>query len=268
MRLYVINLDRRPDRLRAMTKQLDAFGLPFLRIRAIDAVSANTRLLDAHFASNGPLGTIPRGDKCCTLSHIQAWRAFLASGERLGAILEDDVVLDRSAADLLLRPDWIPSFVDLLKLEHFGPAGQRVLVGETIKVSADRSIGELHSRHTGAGAYIISRNAAMILLSALPAWTLPVDHMLFNPNTSPLTDRLRPYQLLPAIARQSRSFGGTTDIAASRIVANKMSFSYVGRELVRAYYELRLLPEQIARLASRRGALVRVENKHLTARSI
>ena len=37
--VYVINLDRRPDRLEAITADLDRAGLAFERIKAIDGVS-------------------------------------------------------------------------------------------------------------------------------------------------------------------------------------------------------------------------------------
>ncbi len=34
--IYVINLDRRPDRLAAIAADLDRLGLPFERIKAVD----------------------------------------------------------------------------------------------------------------------------------------------------------------------------------------------------------------------------------------
>ena len=263
MQAFLINLARRPDRLRVMTEQLNRLSLAFHRIPAVDANTATETWVNGHFAGAGPLGAIPKGDKCCTLSHVRAWQAFLSTGDRFGLILEDDALLDCAAAELLQRTDWIPPSVELLKLEHFGPSGQRVLIGKLISVAANRSIAELHSRHTGAAAYIIGRGAAKTLVSSIPAWTVPVDHMLFNPNVSPLAKRLRPYQLLPAIARQSSALGGETNIDAWRAVQRRLSSTYVKREIVRAYYEMRLLPQQVARLVSRQGTLVRVQNEVL-----
>ncbi len=48
-------------------------------------------------------------------------------------------------------------------------------------VGNGRQIGRLRSRHTGAAAYILTRAVAGQLLSWQAPWTLPVDHMLFNP---------------------------------------------------------------------------------------
>ena len=263
MRIYVVNLVRRRDRWNAMSAQLKRLSLWFERVAACDAQALENPWLDRFSDSVGPLGVLPKGDRCCTISHMRAWETFLSSGAAHGVILEDDVALDPAAIDLLRRADWIPRDCGLVKLEHFGPPGQRVLVGEALDIGNGRSIAEIHSRHTGAGAYVLSREAADMLLSFPHKWTIPVDHILFNPNLSPLARRLHPFQLLPAIARQDPALGGASDIAASRIVQRKLTPSYLKREIVRAYYETRLLPQQLLRLATHRGALVRVGNDML-----
>ena len=262
MQTYLINLARRPDRLRAMTAQLSDLEIPVQIVTAVDARNMPDGVADRNFASDGPLGALPKGDKCCTLSHMRAWSMFLSTGDSHGLILEDDVALDPDAAPLLRDAGWIPPSVALLKIEHFGPESQRVLLGDLIATAQGRQIGRLQSRHTGAGAYILSREIAGLLLSWPERWTLPVDHMLFNPNNSPLAERLRPHQLTPAIARQSEAIGGSTDIEEWRQQLRDFSWRYLKRELVRAYYELRLLPSQIASLALREADLVRVEAPH------
>jgi glycosyl transferase family 25 len=259
MQTYLINLARRPDRLRAMTAQLSALDIAFQVVNAVDARNMPDEVTNRNFASDGPLGPLPKGDKCCTLSHMRAWSMFLSSGDSHGLILEDDVALDPGAAALMQDAAWVPPSVGLLKIEHFGPDNQRVLLDELIETENGRQIGRLLSRHTGAAAYILSRETARLLLSWPELWSLPVDHMLFNPNNSPLTGALRPYQLTPAIARQSEAVGGKTDIEEWRTDLRTFGAGYLKRELVRAYYELRLLPSQIASFARRRADLVRVE---------
>jgi glycosyl transferase family 25 len=242
-----------------MTAQLASLEIPLQLVNAIDARNMPDEIADRNFASDGPLGPLPKGDKCCTLSHMRAWSMFLSSGDSHGLILEDDVALDPEAAALLRDPAWIPAGVDLLKIEHFGPDNQRVLLDDMIDAGHGRQIGRLLSRHTGAAAYIVTRETAQRLLSWPQLWSLPVDHMLFNPNNSPLAAALRPYQLTPAIARQSVAIGGTTDIEEWRTASRDLSLRYVKRELVRAYYEIRLLPSQIASFTRRKADLVRVE---------
>lgn len=257
MQAYLINLARRPDRLQAMMRQLRRLGIPATRVRAVDAKTTEDAVVDRCFAGDGPLGEIAKGDKCCTLSHLRAWQMFLESRERFAIVLEDDVVLDRRAAQLLRREDWIPRGVGLLKLEQYVAAGKRILIGPPVEVGSGIKVGALQSKHTGAAAYIISREAAQMLLHDVGKWTLPVDHMLFNPNNSPMVDRLKPYQMLPAIARQSESIGGRTDIEEWRRRLRGLRVRAFRRELRHAYYEIRLLPWQILSVLRRNAHVVR-----------
>ena len=249
MRIYLINLARRPDRLAAM--QAQAGALPLTRIEAVDAASADAADVDRWFAASGPLGEIPRGDKCCLLSHRRAWAMFVASGDAHAVFLEDDVRLSPSSAALLTSDNWIPPSVQVAKLEHYGPPGQRVLLNDLRAVGEDFQLGRMLSRHTGAAAYILSRDAARVLLEE-KRFNLPVDHLLFNPNNSPLFAALSPWQLVPAIARQTEFVGEKSDIEGTRVGLRRLDWTYIRRELVRFAYDLRLLPMQF--IALRRGA--------------
>ena len=262
MQAHLINLARRPDRLRKMTRQLCDLGISFQRIDALDAKITSDGAVAEQFSDTGPLGIIPKGDKCCALSHVRAWRAFIETGESHGLILEDDVALDPDAATLLRDDYWIPAGVELLKLEHYGPLGQLVLIGKPMQLKDGRKVGRLRSRHTGAAAYIISRRTAEVLLSQTGRWTLSVDHLLFNPNNSPLANTLQPYQLTPAIARQSTDVGGSSDIGEWRTPLRRFSWTYLQRELLRAYFELRLLPRQICSVIRHDTTLVRVDARY------
>ncbi len=265
MKVFVINLARRRDRRAAMTAQLLSLKLPFEMVAALDAAAVSPDWIARHFTASGPLGRLSKGDQCCSLSHRKAWFAFLANGASHAAFLEDDVVLDGAAAHLLGTQDWLPPSVAVLKLEHFGPQNQRVLVGARSAIGRGRSIAPMLSRHTGAAAYILSRAAAVELLAA-ERWDVPVDHLLFNPNVSALAERLRPYQLLPAIARQTVAFGGASDIQHWRLAGNIFGLALIRREIIRAYYELRLLPRQIAQIVTRQAELIRVANDDAAAK--
>ena len=260
MDIYLINLARRPDRLAAMASQAEKLGLRLTRRNARDARDAGDGTLDRWFRSGGPLGEIPRGDKCCSLSHRDAWQALRDSGADYAAVLEDDVVLKDGARFVLGGSDWIPKGVNLIKLEHYGPAGQSVLLSDFVNVEQNFRIARMHSRHTGAAAYILSRQAADMLL-AIPQFDLPVDHLLFNPNNSKVFARLQPWQLLPAIARQQDFIGDKSDIERWRVGMRKFDLTYARRELIRFGYDLKLLPRQLALLAEGRARFINV-GKH------
>ena len=115
----------------------------------------------------------------------------------------------------------------------------------------------MHSRHTGAAAYILSRAAAQRLL-AVRRFAVPVDHLLFNPNNSPLFAELAPWQLLPAVARQQDFAGGKSDIEGWRAGLRIFGWTYIKRELVRFGYDLKLLPRQLALLATGKAKFTRI----------
>ena len=247
MHIYLINLGRRPDRLAAMTAQAQGIGLGLDRVEAVDAQIADMRAMERWFAAGGPLGEIPRGDKACLLSHRAAWQMFLGIGDAHAVFLEDDVRLSASAGALLVSDNWIPAGVDVVKLEHYGPPGQRVLLSDLHAVGEDFHMGRMLSRHTGAAAYILSRAAAQTLLEET-CFDLPVDHLIFNPNNSRLFAKLAPWQLMPAIARQQEFVGEKSDIEGTRLGLRKFGWTYARRELVRFAYDLRLVPQQVAAL--------------------
>ncbi len=259
MDAYLINLARRPDRRQKMTAQLAALGVPVRLVAAIDAREVSDAEAARKFAASGPLGPLPKGDRCCTLSHMRAWEMFLAGGDGRALFLEDDVEIDAEAAPLLRDVSWIPHGIGVLKIERYGPPDQRVLLDNIAPVGGGRRVGRMLSRHTGAAAYILTRDAARRLLDWPAPWTLPVDHMLFNPNNSPLAATLEPYQLTPAIARQTEEIGGRTDIEEWRQTLRGMSWLLVKRELVRAFYEVRLVPWQLASLALGKAEFVRID---------
>jgi glycosyl transferase family 25 len=137
----------------------------------------------------------------------------------------------------------------VVKLEHYGPKGQRVLLRDMRPAKEGFQLGRMLSRHTGAAAYILSRPAAELLLRQT-RFDLPVDHLLFNPNNSPLFAQLSPWQLVPAIARQEEFVGEKSDIEGTRVGLRAFGLTYARRELVRFGYDLRLLPGQVAALMS------------------
>lgn len=249
MHTYLINLARRPDRLAAMAAQADRLGLALDRVEALDARAAEPAAVDRWFQAGGPLGEIPRGDKACLLSHRAAWERFAASGDAHAVFLEDDVVLSGAAGAMLADDAWVPADAGVVKLEHYGPPGQRVLLADLRAVGKDFRLGRMLSRHTGAAAYILSRAAVALLLDQT-RFDLPVDHLLFNPNNSKLVARLQPWQLLPAIARQQEFVGAKSDIETTRTGLRTFGLTYARRELVRFGYDLKLLPRQAVALAT------------------
>ena len=205
MELYFINLSRRPDRRAAMETQARRLGLALTRLDAMDAREAGPEELDRWFEKNGPLGEIPKATNVVSSPTASPGRDWWKAATPMRRCWRTMWMLSPRAPLVLQNADWIPPGTDLIKLEHYGPASQSVLLSDFKDVGHGFRLGRMRSRHTGAAAYILSRRAAELLL-ATPRFDLPVDHLLFNPNNSKLFARLRPWQLLPTVARQQDSW--------------------------------------------------------------
>jgi glycosyl transferase family 25 len=251
--VYVINLARRPDRLRAIAQRLGAAGLAFERIDAFDAQIMADAAIDAHFAPDTGFG---KGDRCCTLSHLRLFERLANSSDDYAIVLEDDAVFDAKALRRLLDPGWLPRNVDLVKIEAYGPVHRKIIIGRRLSVFPGVSIARLHRKHTGAGGYIISRRLASWLLAHSRPLTMPIDHLLFNPLISPVFHRIRPYQLLPAVVRQF-DINTDSDIAPWRTPERRSGRAFLNHELRRFVADVAALPH----LALRRWRFVSITSR-------
>ncbi len=184
MKVYLINLDRHPDRLAHMRDQLSA--LLFERIAAVDGSSLPP-------TAKG----LTRFELACLESHRVAWRRFLAGRETHACFLEDDLHIWPGFAALVESAAWIPADAHSIKLDTYL---QAVELGDKRAAINGRELARLHSRHQSSAAYILSREGAARYLELTARAALPADYALF-PNR-PSRVGLRIYQLCPAIAIQ------------------------------------------------------------------
>lgn len=258
MPCYVINLDRRPDRLARIAAHLDARGVRFIRHSACDAATASDARLDTVIAHRGPLGQLGRGDRACTVSHTEAWQAFLDSDASHALFLEDDVYLSSDIAEALASDAWIPPGTQAVKLEKFNDGISRLLLGPAIGTTpGGRALRPLLSRHVGGGAYILSRKGAEMALARRGRMRVPVDHFLFNDTLSPIRRELAASIVVPAMATQ-RAWAYNSDIAALGKAVRPKGWRRLMRKLRRGANEISQTPRQLWQLATGRAAMVDV----------
>jgi glycosyl transferase family 25 len=201
-KIYVINLQRATGRLAAMQKKFDELGLSFQRIEATDG-----RAMDAEqrreFARARPRanGWIP-GHIGCFCSHYQAWTEIAAGAEEFGVVFEDDVHISAAVPAVLesvgphldqfdvLRLEATKHLVLLNHAQHFSIAGINAV--------------EVRSETWGAGAYILPKRVAQLLLAEPLTRHSPVDFFLFDKGTSAVARRHRVYQAVPALCVQAK----------------------------------------------------------------
>ena len=196
MKVYLINLDRHPDRLAHMRDQLS--GMAFERIAAVDGSSLPP-------TAKG----LTRFEFACLESHRVAWRQFLAGPEAHACFLEDDLHIWPGFATLIEHEAWIPADAHSIKLDTYL---QAVELGDRRAAIGGRELARLHSRHQSSAAYILTREGAARYLELTAGASLPADYSLFPDH--PRRVGLRIYQLCPAIAIQdhllSADQGGKT----------------------------------------------------------
>lgn len=168
--VWVINLDRSPDRMGRMDQGLRAQGLRYKRISGIDGRAEFCRLLPkvdrVAYERNMGQELLP-GKVGCYFSHLSAWQRLIESGQEIALILEDDVVFHADFRDALALAVQAKEHWDLLRLNRIR-AKLPVSQGRTGPYLLNAYIGHC----TGNGAYLIQRETTLAIARS-PVETMP-----------------------------------------------------------------------------------------------
>ena len=201
---YVIDLDRRTDRWETISANLDRIGVTAERIPAVDA-----RALSDEVRRGRPLGRIDLGSASNMMGHARAMQRLLDSDAPAALILEDDAELSRDTAKLLRSTGWWPEEAKVVRLEDVR-RGSRLLWRPAGTTPDGRELRRAEKWIGGTAAYLVNREGARIALKAFADPGHTTDHTLFDLRVSRTARRLRPYRVVPPIARQGD--GKTSDI--------------------------------------------------------
>ena len=240
--VYLINLDRRPDRRAFMEAQLAGMGLGCERIPARDAETVGDAEIAREVALSDHLIRMSRGSQCNALNHFEIMRRLVVGSAPAAVVLEDDIELSPDLAGFVRDGGWLPPGVGIIRLEKWSRRVTKKLLGPELGPSPvpGREIRRLYSRVGGSGAYVITRAAAARILEGKGVLRHPIDHLLFNLNLSPLARAVGVGMVVPALARQA--WGRfSSDIAASRTAEPRP----LAARIRRGWYEVNLLPAQL-----------------------
>ena len=179
---YFINMDERTDRLkRFMGQQITKYMPKLRRIRAVNGkaiknyqkdprISLRTRfnIYRNYRRSHHEIATL--GAVGASLSHFDVWKRFVASGDPLCLVFEDDARLTTDAIHEAHRL-WptMPESWGIWLLGYYEP--------NLIKESLGKEWNKIYN-FTAAHAYLLKREAAIKLLEdALPV-EMHVDHYM------------------------------------------------------------------------------------------
>ncbi|TPK69241.1 glycosyl transferase family 2 [Mesorhizobium sp. B2-4-19] len=173
--IFAINLDRQTGRWSELCASAEAAGLTLQRVAAIDGralAKEDWTEIDLPTARKLSGRDILPGEYACYRSHIQALETFLAGGGSHGLIVEDDVffsenTIRRIEAIIAAVPDF-----DVIKLTNHRMSFFMRAVATT---QGDEIGRALHGPQGSAAAYLVTREGARGLLSALAVMKMPWD---------------------------------------------------------------------------------------------
>lgn len=171
---FLINLERSPHRLADAKVQLDSLGMPFERISAVDGTKlteAEKACFDQDKAKKRYHYDLTWGEIGCYLSHIRCWQRIVDEQLDYAIVLEDDQKLTPDFAkvhDVLAKLERNWSFIKLGN--PFKPRKETEL-----EKKLGFSLVSYDKPPSGAGAQVISYEAAKKLLAARSTFFRPVD---------------------------------------------------------------------------------------------
>ncbi len=191
-KIYVINLDRRPDRWADISGQLDQLGVDYTRVRAVDG------LHDKIDVAYDPMKQSPP-EIGVFMSHRKCWQSLLESGDEACIVMEDDAVISPDLVQFLNDPGFLVPDADLIRLET--RPEKSWVTRRAAYTSNGMSVKRLYRSPMGAAGYLISRAFAQRVLAATEVPEITIDNYLLH---YPIDNGPRPnrYQLDPAVCIQ------------------------------------------------------------------
>jgi len=248
--VYIISLDRTPDRYQKTKEQLDKYGVKYKKFTAVDGynvklknvktgelftgydIKQGNKKIDFStsyqvFCPGFTIEYIPvkidghmnefltAGEFGCYCSHIGLWQEIANKGLPYVLIFEDDIILKRdfgSNLDKVVAN--IPSEWDLLFLYFFGKKNATPLANDLSKLDQDgQNISSL-------AAYFISHEGAKKLVSDIQSFSIPLDHEISNRiNEGKITAvSARPFIVKAPLPFLSFNFHGSTIREMGKII--------------------------------------------------
>ncbi len=226
--IYVVNLDRSPERLQSIARQLAQIGLSFRRIAGVDGKTSDLeRELFSGRASLPDVSkkSLTREEIGCHLSHLKTFDEILASGASSAIILEDDLIISpsfRSAAfALAARFSGEPV---VIKLEPWN----KPRLAYKAHRCGDLDLIFTNHQLTQTGAYFITAEAIRLLRTPLSRIDRPYDDALYAARENGVGI----FSLSPAIAQQTASFHSLIETGRRRLRDRDRRYGLT-REIIR-----------------------------------
>lgn len=174
-KIFVINLDERPDKFKNAEDQIIAQDLSCERISAVRGSNLSKEevdcVYDAQLNKKHYMKPLSLGEIGCYLSHRSAWQKIVDEQLDFAIVLEDDCKLEASFEEITQIVQNLENW-DYIKLT--GPRGGRKNQ-ECLTVKPGFSITHFNKVPTSASGQVISQMGAQKLLRNSQPFFRPVD---------------------------------------------------------------------------------------------
>ena len=178
MRIVLISLERATERRRRMAEEFARVGLDYEIWPAKDAralTDEDRAFVDRAARERLGLYPIPDGSLANTLSQRAAMLDLVKNGPQMMAIFEDDARFDADLPAVLRELEQHPGTFDIVKLQR---RNLRRPFIPTVTLSTGHRLGRIRFSDFGSEGYVITRDAARLLLTRIPRMVREIDHVL------------------------------------------------------------------------------------------
>lgn len=175
--IWVVNLARSPERRIFMAEQLEALGLPFEIVPAVDGRELSAAAMAEVYSPERARQRLGRelaaGEVGCALSHLRLFQRLLDDDLESALILEDDAVLLPGLAEVLTRRDELPAGWELVLLYH---SEGRYSYWHRKPLSTGHELRRFVRSPYSTVGYLITQAAARKILALAYPLHVPIDH--------------------------------------------------------------------------------------------
>jgi glycosyl transferase family 25 len=223
--IFVVNLERSPERREAITTSLEPLGLEFEFFAAVDGNQLGTEDLSVYSESDA-IKTVGRaltlGEIGCYLSHVGVWKEIVARNLPEALVLEDDAEIGLAALEILARRQFLPTDWEFI---NFLSDTRQTTLGNPIWDIY--RVAEFRGWANGSVAYLLSQGGARRLLAHAFPIKLAVDGLTGRTENT----GLKMYGIFPQVASMKPIPSTIADRGNLR--PNKKKFLLVRRVLRR-----------------------------------
>ena len=173
--IYVINLDRSPDRRDRMAKRLSVLGLSPTFVTGVDGKTLDVSSIP-NYDRAGRLARVGKdirpNEFGCYMSHVSAIRRIVDEGHEAGVIMEDDLFIDDPFPELLERTLQARAHFDMVRFATGAKSPKhRVLM----QLDNTHNLVRFNNTVSGLLCYMLTADGARKALKFCERILYPVD---------------------------------------------------------------------------------------------